>query len=483
MSNMYTPAREKTPRSVSPAARRPPALRSSLSGTPVLQRKPACACGGSCPRCQAGPSTNLRIGEPDDRYEQEADRIATQVMRTPNPVAQPPPAASNVQRKCTAREDELGWHELQTELAPSSGPLQGEAGSRTTYSLPIVQEVLNSPGQPLDRGTRSFFEPRFGHDFSDVTIHTDAKAAESAEAVNALAYTVGSHAVFGDGNYASATRNMLLAHELAHVVQQRASTPSTNVVEAPSDATGIRQREVHRRSGVLIPSGTAQHPIPLPAPRAVQRQERRAFAEEEYMPVQQAVEQERSRRSCIDMVRRGLTLLLSGVGQKLGTPPKVGGKRGWTMDTMMRRLQDLGLASKPMEFEFLDARGRPTTGTAKPASLGSNASEQIMKAVGSEPGWHLFGLSILNGVHSALLAVHYEDSSALTVHYLDQVLGVRDVTTTLDKFLEVITGWAWDYWLNKSGIRGRSTLRVWPVVLPLLGDFPVRERPPKEASA
>src|ERR1044071_4903932 len=66
---------------------------------------------------------------------------------------------------------------------------------------PIVHEVLRSPGQLLDRETRTFMEPRFGHDFSRVRLHTDAKAADSARAVNALAYTVGRNIVFAHRQY------------------------------------------------------------------------------------------------------------------------------------------------------------------------------------------------------------------------------------------------------------------------------------------
>src|SRR5260370_31886905 len=87
---------------------------------------------------------------------------------------------------------------------------------------PIVHEVLRSPGQPLDAASRAFFEPRFGHDFSQVRLHTDAKAAESARAVTALAYTVGRDVVFGSEQFAPRTteEQLLLAHELTHVVQQ-----------------------------------------------------------------------------------------------------------------------------------------------------------------------------------------------------------------------------------------------------------------------
>jgi hypothetical protein len=86
----------------------------------------------------------------------------------------------------------------------------------------LVHEVLNSPGHPLDAGARSFLEPRFGRDFGDVRVHTDARAAASARAVNALAYTVGQHVVFGAGQYQPAAEDgrKLLAHELAHVTQQ-----------------------------------------------------------------------------------------------------------------------------------------------------------------------------------------------------------------------------------------------------------------------
>ena len=93
---------------------------------------------------------------------------------------------------------------------------------------PIVHDVLRSPGQPLDPATRAFFEPRFGHDFSRVRVHTDAKAAESAWAVNALAYTVGRDVAFGLAQYAPQTGagRKLLAHELTHVVQQGLASSS-----------------------------------------------------------------------------------------------------------------------------------------------------------------------------------------------------------------------------------------------------------------
>ena len=92
---------------------------------------------------------------------------------------------------------------------------------------PIVHEVLRSPGQPLDAATRAFMESRFGHDFSQVRVHSNAAAEQSARAVNALAYTVGRDIVFNAGRYAPKTSagQRLLAHELTHVVQQRNVAP------------------------------------------------------------------------------------------------------------------------------------------------------------------------------------------------------------------------------------------------------------------
>jgi hypothetical protein len=92
---------------------------------------------------------------------------------------------------------------------------------------PMLDEVLSSPGQRLDTATRSFLEPRFGHDLSRLQVHTDAKASASAEALGALAYTRGSHLVFAPGRYQPRTPEgrSLLAHEVVHVLQQ-ASSPA-----------------------------------------------------------------------------------------------------------------------------------------------------------------------------------------------------------------------------------------------------------------
>lgn len=103
---------------------------------------------------------------------------------------------------------------------------------------PLVHDVLRSPGRPLNVPVRGEMEHRFGHDFGHVRIHADERAAASAASVNARAYTVGLNVVFARGEFAPRTRagRQLLAHELAHTVQQRAATIPTRLAFAHAGA-------------------------------------------------------------------------------------------------------------------------------------------------------------------------------------------------------------------------------------------------------
>jgi len=152
----------------------------------------------------------LMVNQPGDAYEQEADRVSEHVMRMPASTG-------------TAISSSASAVQLQTASSVSA--------TGVAEAPPIVHEVLRSPGHALDASARSFMEPRFGQDFSKVRVHTDEKAAESAQAVNAKAYTAGNNVVFGAGEYAPGTSEgqKLLGHELTHVVQQGPTSPSTMV--------------------------------------------------------------------------------------------------------------------------------------------------------------------------------------------------------------------------------------------------------------
>src|SRR5713226_466146 len=97
-----------------------------------------------------------------------------------------------LQRQCACGQHTVAGQKCEECKGKQDLLQRHSAGSMAPKGVPsIVHDVLRSPGQPLDRETRAFMEPRFGQDFSAVRVHTDANAVESAHAVNALAYTVG----------------------------------------------------------------------------------------------------------------------------------------------------------------------------------------------------------------------------------------------------------------------------------------------------
>lgn len=171
----------------------------------------------------------LKIGEPNDKYEQEADRVADQVMRIP--AAQVAGSCSQVsgtaqgksiQRlctKCRADRDK----EVFIQARSFSGPAV-KAGSSIADGIQSLQG-----GQPLRDSSRNFFEARFGYDFSQVRIHTDRHAAGLARGINARAFTLGSDVVFASSQYSpdSDTGRHLIAHELTHVIQQSSASKTT----------------------------------------------------------------------------------------------------------------------------------------------------------------------------------------------------------------------------------------------------------------
>jgi outer membrane protein OmpA-like peptidoglycan-associated protein len=187
----------------------------------------------------------LKIGAVDDPAEREADRVADQVMRMPAPAASDNlhrGEVGSLRRKCACG----GSMECADCGTTGEAQLQRRAagGGKPGIAPQIVHEVLRAPSLPLDDDTRAFMEPRFGQDFGDVRVHADRKAGESARKVNALAYTVGQDVVFGAGQFAphSGRGRGVLAHELAHVVQQRGSIARGTTLSAMPPGQAQLQR-------------------------------------------------------------------------------------------------------------------------------------------------------------------------------------------------------------------------------------------------
>jgi hypothetical protein len=178
----------------------------------------------------------LRIGRSEDEYEVEGDRIAEQATHMP---------VQSFQRRAEADENEL----IQVKSA-------NKKNAPKTPALEAQVSALRGGGQPLPKSVRNFFEPRFGADFSRVRVHTGAQAVKPAWRLNARAFTVGRNIGFGTGQYAPHTEEgkKLLAHELAHVVQQKHTKP--RVQRHGDHATITTAIEKYRHT--LQHSGTTQ---------------------------------------------------------------------------------------------------------------------------------------------------------------------------------------------------------------------------------
>lgn len=178
--------------------------------------------------------TKLTVGEADDAYEQEADRVAHDVMTMPNTVQREAAPEDELELKRIQREaapeDELELKRVQREeILDEEATLQTKATSTpevTSDTEAQIESMLGS-GQALPDTAREFFEPRFGQDFSGVTIHTGPDADALNRSLDARAFATGGDIFFRSGEYNpdSSGGRELLAHELTHVVQQGASGP------------------------------------------------------------------------------------------------------------------------------------------------------------------------------------------------------------------------------------------------------------------
>jgi hypothetical protein len=171
----------------------------------ILQRQCACGnhttAGGECEQCKSkrqGLQRKLSIGASNDPLEQEADRVADQVM---------------------AHSDTVGT----TSVLPRIQRFSGQNNESVGEAPDSVERVLSGSGRLLEPALRHDMEQRFDHDFSQVQVHTGGTAEQSAREVNARAYTVGNNIVFGTGQFVPESHEgrRLIAHELTHVVQQR----------------------------------------------------------------------------------------------------------------------------------------------------------------------------------------------------------------------------------------------------------------------
>jgi Domain of unknown function (DUF4157) len=219
---------------LAPPIRKPEPAAAPVRG--VLQRK--CACGGSCPSCADKKNClqpKLAVGPANDPLELEADRVAEQVLAQGS--------RSDFSSVPVSVQRRVPGEAQPSRDAPAS-----------------VERVLAGSGRPLDAPLRQDMETRFGHDFSQVRLHQGGAAAQSAREVDALAYTVGNDIVFGAGQFAphGGQGRQLLAHELAHVVQQGGGARLQRQPAPEGSGDGLKAAATPAAGSVATPAAAGE---------------------------------------------------------------------------------------------------------------------------------------------------------------------------------------------------------------------------------
>lgn len=215
-----------------------------------------------------GLQTKLTVGAPGDPFEQEADRVAAQVMSMPEPVGSMMP----VQRLLAADNPVQLWQRAQS---PTPTPIVHRRIHRQVQTQGVVQRAFESGGEasanlenrlnaakgggsPLSEEARTFMEPRFNSDFSGVRVHTGSTAVQMNQELGAHAFTHGQDVFFNQGKYnpGSDEGKFLLAHELTHVVQQ---TGAVQQRKSTSQASTINLKEIPILQGSTPDSNVLSH--------------------------------------------------------------------------------------------------------------------------------------------------------------------------------------------------------------------------------
>jgi polyhydroxyalkanoate synthesis regulator phasin len=245
-------------------------IAAELSGMPTGERAPALLAlqqthgNRYVQRVVSGIQAKLVVGQPGDMYEREADRVADEVMRVPEP---------EIQRQEEEEQEEeiLLTKPLVDQITPLvqrqveeeeeeemlQAKSRADATSDVTNDLESQINAIKGGGRPLAESERAFFEPRFGYDFSRVRVHADAESDRVNQSLNARAFTRSRDIFFRQGTYSPRSRQgrELLAHELTHVLQQ-----SMGNLRRLEDGAGVNQRRnayevaLRSKSGSHAPS-------------------------------------------------------------------------------------------------------------------------------------------------------------------------------------------------------------------------------------
>jgi hypothetical protein len=402
----------------------------------------------------------LAVGPVDDQYEREADAVADHVMSGGEGHIQTKIPSVNIQPKCSHCDEE---EKLQRK--ENGNAIENDNASS------IVSDALDSTGQSLDSGTRSFMESHFGYDFSNVKIHTNEVAAKSAQSLNALAYTSGNNIVFNQDQYNPSSQHgkKLLAHELTHVVQQNSGNVQAKKIQrqclttAPgsdetpftfvhrgrtmaaefSDAAGaesfisnhsgrnlVCHRITHGRHVVfkVFQRATATRtPATRPPATATPAVQDEIFSDAEVSRMRSFFIHNASGGNsleCINTVRSGIGGLIFDDSDLTdgSCPSNLNMTTNNTMEETMTQLGRHSMAASLPSIRFNDSNGTAIqSGSGRePMQLASSVWSAITTAVGSATGWSVFGLSLCDGYHSVTITVDHRVLTNISMFWSDQ---------------------------------------------------------------
>jgi hypothetical protein len=361
---------------------------------------------------------------------------------------------------------------------PAPGGLAAPVGLDTS----AVEGVVSGGGRHLDPGLRRTMEARFGYDFGSVRIHDDAHAHAAARDVQANAFTVGDHIAFAAGRFApqSPEGAHVLAHELAHVVQQQGGTSSTHVqrqeipaeLQTSVDLSQLSQKELNDRHARLLETlaqfshstpetdllADAAGAIGVELARRHAIAEGRTFSSEAIGKMRDYFVQnaKTEKDSCIVALNKGMKV--STADPALPTTSK-------SIEATMAKMVAAGRSSVAREIGFKSKSGRITHGGARPEHLASSVFDAVLDMAAGDPGWSVFTLSLLDGFHSVTLTLDSSEPTRPHVYWSDQWQskgGWKEYSKAgLDtEVTHLVQSW-WDG--QPEGKKHRTIVRLWRV--------------------
>ena len=221
----------------------------------------------------ANIQAKLKVSQPTDPYEQEADRVVEKVMsmttrsKTDSSLLITTDHENKVDRKCSSCEEKRKrLQEDEKELKINRRARVDTKNAHISNEFSIDTNSLHGRGIPLDNSTKEFMESRFGYDFGNVRIHIDENSTKSAEMLDAHAFTMGPHIVFNKDKFdpSSIYGQKLLSHELVHVIQQgdiahRNVNAHNNQVERSISSTRPFRASIRSFSQPIIARQPASH--------------------------------------------------------------------------------------------------------------------------------------------------------------------------------------------------------------------------------